>query len=329
MEDRPRRMVTRSKVLKVQKDRPSTNRPLTTRTNKKAKSARPEKIEVKDGARINTRGLPMLPDELLLEIMSFLPPKSDLLSMELTDPRDLAQDASDYAAKRDTLMALTQTCRNLRRFFRPYIWSRIEVHHGIRVGEAVSAVWNRGSTSANIGRMLNAELVRQLEIVTVRDPSLAKSVKFLNVEVRDYSIPTVLAELARCMTLFPNLHSVKLDISSSKPMAVKLVGEAFSSYLYPQVHLALVSGWGIRFLRRCPSLRLANFVGHGIRESTDYALAGQLMGACPRLENLKVSIGAMESLGHEFMQAFRHLRIVDLDFHSFNHDLTKSRCSAR
>ncbi|KDR79821.1 hypothetical protein GALMADRAFT_153580 [Galerina marginata CBS 339.88] len=323
MEDRSRRMVTRSKKLKVQKDSPAAiSKPLIIRANKMAKSARPEKKEVKNGASLNTNGFPMLPDELLLEIMSFYPPKSDLLSMEPNDYRALAQDASEYAVKRDTLIALAQTCRNLRRFCRPYIWSRIEVCHGIRVGEAVLGVWTKGSTTASIDRMFNAELVRQLEIVTVRDPSLAKYIKLLNVDLRDYSTPTVLAELARCIALFPNLRLVKLNVSSSKRKTDKLdtaVGKAFSSYLYPQVDQAFVSKSAIAFLRCCPSLRLANLMDYGIRRSSDYGLAMRLKGSCPRLENLMMGIGEVDC--KETLQAFPNLREVTLVLHAFHHGL--------
>jgi hypothetical protein len=111
----------------------------------------------------NTTGLALFPDELLLEILSYYP------ECEL-DPNEeySKQDADAQFARREALIALSQTCRNLRRFLRPYIWRRIEVFIGMRVsaGEVL-----------NTEEQLALELVRQLEIVTIRDPDLAGYVK--------------------------------------------------------------------------------------------------------------------------------------------------------
>jgi len=56
----------------------------------------------------NTAGLAIFPDELLLEILSYCPdaePKDDFV-------------VDVHFVRRETLMALSQTCRNLRRFVR-------------------------------------------------------------------------------------------------------------------------------------------------------------------------------------------------------------------
>jgi hypothetical protein len=83
-------------------------------------------------------------------------------------------------------------------------------------------------------QQLALELIRQLEIVTIRNPSLAAYVKYVesliwlelvknpflptfgmssvvNVVIGDHCVRNVLRELARCLAIFPNLHTLRLD----------------------------------------------------------------------------------------------------------------------
>jgi len=125
--------------------------------------------------RENTTGLGTLPDELLLEILSYYPESEPGPNEEYTK-----EDADAHFARRERLTALSQTCRNLRRFLRPYVWRRIEVFTGMRVsaGEVL-----------NTQEKLALELVRQLEIVTIRAPELAEYIKY--VESRIWRVGTV------------------------------------------------------------------------------------------------------------------------------------------
>ena len=104
---------------------------------------------------INTTGLPAFPDELLAEVLFQLP------TVPLPTIEIILQDAKTHILRQKTLLALSQTCSNLRRFFRPYAWDRIEV-------------------VTSKGRASNRELLRQLEVVTVRDSSLAHLVKYVH-----------------------------------------------------------------------------------------------------------------------------------------------------
>jgi len=205
------------------------------RTLKKALDASPEAVvavtvskktpkrsktyeDTASSERENTTGLAIFPDELLLEILSYYPDHEP----ELND--DIVRDADAHFARRERLIALSQTCRNLRRFLRPYVWRRIEVFTGMQVSTGI----------LRTSRQLAFELVRQLEIVTIRDPSLAEYVKYVepnrnlellkngslltfemtsvvNVMLGDCSVKNVVGELARCLAIFPNLHTLKLN----------------------------------------------------------------------------------------------------------------------
>ena len=111
-----------------------------------------------------TTGLAIFPDELLLEILSYYPDNEPDLN------EDIGRDADAHFARRERLIALSQTCRNLRRFLRPYVWRRIEVFTGMRISAGILL---------RTKRQLAFELIRQLEIVTIRDPSLAEYVKYV------------------------------------------------------------------------------------------------------------------------------------------------------
>ncbi|KDR79824.1 hypothetical protein GALMADRAFT_136419 [Galerina marginata CBS 339.88] len=316
-------MVTRSRNLKGQNYSSTSNKPSTQtrRTGAKGKSARPRReITEVDDAPIgnNTRGLSGLPDELLLEIMSSYPvSRPDSLLTDYQDYRVLAEEANKQIKRRDTLTALSQTCGNLRRFVRPYIWSRIEVCPGMHVAGTVLCDPSQNQLTAAENRIFNAELVRQLEIVTVRDPSLAQYIKLVHIEVVDCSTPRVLEELARCISLFPNLRLVKLRIEPPSRKADKLAaleGKAFSQYSYPQIDQVVVSRSAFAFLRSCPSVRsvrVRDFGGWSGKFELRY-----LKGFCPHMENLALE---MSELGSEVetLQAFPKLRSLTVRFDYF------------
>ena len=117
---------------------------------------------------VNIRGFPSLPVELLLEVTSHLvrvPIPSYKLSLY----------PARYLAHHNTLRSLSQTCRSLHSIFLPHVWRRIEV----RASKWIDNEGNSGrKILKTIYKDIATELVRQLEIVTIRDPTLAQYVQY-------------------------------------------------------------------------------------------------------------------------------------------------------
>ncbi|KAF8907644.1 hypothetical protein CPB84DRAFT_1768428 [Gymnopilus junonius] len=248
---------------------------------------------------INTAGLPTFPDELLFEILSHLP----------TAPMPNAGygplDAECHIVRQQSLLTLSLTCSNLRRFFRPYVWNRIEI------------ISSKGRTS-------NLELLRQLEVVTVRDPSLAQYVEVVNVHVRDYSVVPVVEELARCIAIFPNLHSVKLQISfnpAERPFGYRSeVSKIFSSRSYPQIRSIFVSKSAYGLLASCPEVLEARNLEVGRLDGWHFLRA---ISSCHRLENLEIASNMSLQKFQEIPSNFPKVRTLVLHLFRSPHDFSE------
>ena len=118
---------------------------------------------------VNTRGFAALADEIYLEIISHIP------SVPIPTPISLPSYPEIRHSRHETLLSLSKTCRSLRRVFWRYLWQRIEVQEGMKVGGENKILQNSGTNEAI--KNYAVELVRQLEIVTVRNPRLAQYVK--------------------------------------------------------------------------------------------------------------------------------------------------------
>ncbi|KDR68728.1 hypothetical protein GALMADRAFT_146075 [Galerina marginata CBS 339.88] len=248
--------------------------------------------------RVNTSGLATFPDELLLEVMSYYPP----IPLPTVEPQPPI-DADAQIERRETLAALSHTCSNLRRFFRPYIWQRIEVVSGMPVGNRRRV---GKKTKAN-ERLSNQELLRQLEIVTIRDTSLSEYVNVINVEIKDYSSHSVLEELARCMAVFPNLHTVKLLVLVD-PLNAFDTEKIFAKHSYPQIRTAMVSTRGFPLLRSCPGVQFA----YSTEDCKTGHLTRVMLHSCPLLQNLYLDVP--EAGLEEIVSAFPEVRTLELHF---------------
>ena len=123
---------------------------------------------------VNTRGFAALADEIYLEILSYIP------SVPIPTPEFHSESYPEIRRFRhETLLTLSQTSRSLRRFCWRYLWQRIEVREGMRIGKfhLKRPLCLGKSSDETEHKKYATELVRQLEIVTVRNPHLAQYVK--------------------------------------------------------------------------------------------------------------------------------------------------------
>ena len=118
---------------------------------------------------VNTRGLADLPDEIYLEMVSHIP--------SVAIPTLIHSDSYPKIrrSRRQTFLSLSQTSRSLRRFFWRYLWQRIEVREGMKIGDKDDTL--NATLSSASSKKYATELVRQLESVTIRNPQLAQYVK--------------------------------------------------------------------------------------------------------------------------------------------------------
>ena len=114
---------------------------------------------------------------------------------------------------------------------------------------------------------------------------------YLDVYIGEYSIKNVLAELARCLSLFLNLHTVQIDlVVKYRPHAHVSFGEifeqAFKKYSYPQIRNVFIMDYSVSFVASCPQARRIGFTRNTIRTETEPRLR-TLLGKCPHLEILE------------------------------------------
>ncbi|KAJ3507701.1 hypothetical protein NLJ89_g6161 [Agrocybe chaxingu] len=196
----------------------------------------------------NAHGLCALPDELYSEIVAHLP--SVPILCNLRDP------VQECLYTRLTLSALSRTCRVLRRAIVPHLWQRIEVYDGMMTASGTLRVASfRQNTPENQrNQRFNGEVFRQLEVVTVVDPSLAAHVRILNIRVQNYDVDSILRKLMSSMALFPNLHTVQLDLHTPFEYSA-LKNSLFAQYVYPQIRNLAISRGSENFIACCPGLK--------------------------------------------------------------------------
>lgn len=129
-----------------------------------------DRIRKQDTSIAKHGHLHVLPNELLLEIMSYLDPP---VALEYVfDPAD--RQPPPRFGRREALIALSETCRSLRQFFRPFIWERIEVCSGLRISRPPIILQH--SQERKKKRDFSREILRQLRVATM-DPNLSQHVR--------------------------------------------------------------------------------------------------------------------------------------------------------
>ena len=121
----------------------------------------------------NTTGLPALPTELLFEIISHFP----AVPLPMGKHDRVGVYPASYLEQPRILRAFSQMCRSLRSIFLPYVWQKIEVCANPGVHDGMSVMAARKHERNLVNKKLATELISQLEIVTIRDPTLAQHVQ--------------------------------------------------------------------------------------------------------------------------------------------------------
>jgi len=263
----------------------------------------------------NTTGLPALPTELLFEIISHFPSVPVTFDHHPNLPHNAAIYPASYLEKHRILCALSQMCQSLRRSLLPYVWKKIEVCASNYLDEELAM---SKPFSMNLAKALAKELVRQLEIVTIREWPFASHVTVVNVTITEFSQQSVLPELARCLADFSNLHT--LQLLSGRPWIYNSIKVAFEGRIFPSVRTLVVDlstypvmaccqeVRQVTALNPCPSLRFIPPL------DSVYAMFNQCLENCFQLEVLRgfevfPDIG---TLFHHMIKKFPLTRIVTL-----------------
>jgi len=214
---------------------------------------RTHKVACSGPANVTGFNLAVLPPELLLEIVEYFP--------SIPVPCGYMEKPVDKTLcdRQFTLRTLSQLCRSFRNLLLPYVWRHIEVcsvkSTTLQAQTRITGVWGEFWPWE---KEIAVELVRQLEIMTIRNPAYAAHVQTVSVFIGEHSIRNVLRELARCLALMPNLktlqyHGVHLDHVSAG---------AFLGYSYPSIRT--VVGCNLSLLPACPEIRhvhLTHYLG--------------------------------------------------------------------
>jgi len=138
---------------------------------------------------------------------------------------------------------------------------------------------------------------------------------FVNVLVTGYSADTVLAELARCLALFPNLHTVQLNFRLA---GVKhRVDNPFKIYRYPSIKNAYVCPVSDMILKACPEARIVSLWKWNDSSWWPHSMFDCATRYCPALEVLGPFVFGREDMksGAYFLFQFI-LRLTLLFFYS-------------
>ena len=113
---------------------------------------------------------------------------------------------------------------------------------------------------------------------------------YLDVAIGQYSIKTVLAELARCLGLFPNLHTVQIDVISRNKSSATICGKyfelTFKKYSFPQIRNVYVKTSSVSFVSSCPQARRVGLARHWSMSGLSECLQ-TILDNCPHLEVLE------------------------------------------
>jgi hypothetical protein len=218
----------------------------------------------------NTHGLPALPTELLIEILSH----TGRIPMPFPNggPPDV-----ECLERRTMLLTLSRVCRSLRAVLLPILWETVEA---CTPRVAKSSYFEYYSPTRD--KYVTKTLMRQLRTITIHQPSLASHVKYvivlstsstlsnvfriINVLIVRFSAETVLPELARCFALMPNLQTIQIldiwwwercyEMYKNGRCCKPIFEKAFAGYVFPSVRNVMLPSAAISLLKCFPKARM-------------------------------------------------------------------------
>ena len=119
---------------------------------------------------------------------------------------------------------------------------------------------------------------------------------YVDILFGEYSIETVLVELARCLSLFPNLHTVQISLSAddySRRLRVgrrslnEIFEQTFEKYSYPQIRNVFVMPLSVSFIASCPQARRVGFTR---------TVLDPIYRSCPSLQTILYNCPQLEVL---------------------------------
>jgi len=180
------------------------------------------------------KGITFLPSEILLEIVSGF---SD----------DPSIDAAEYREGLNIIRALSQTCRELRSVYLPLLWKQVEA-----CSTAGPVAWH-----IQVGSALERKSKGLLQ-----SNYLISFVQVIIVSLTRYQTAIILPAFAQCLSILPNLHTIKIVHAHSKMMSH--LKSAFAWRIFPAVRCVSLPTSAHAILRCCPAVEdVACIVGDG------------------------------------------------------------------
>lgn len=95
--------------------------------------------------------------------------------------------------------------------------------------------------------------LRSIAFIGFLIPDWSSSI--VNLMISAYSVATVIVELARCMALFPNLHTFQIVNGIVSKLSYESTMSAFAKYTYPSIRVVVIPCFLHSILKACPEVR--------------------------------------------------------------------------
>ena len=110
----------------------------------------------------------------------------------------------------------------------------------------------------------------------------------VNIMIGDYSVGNVLQELARCLAIFPNVHTFKLNNTQLTNLLCQAITRGFSHCnTFPQIRSVTVPKYCGSLLKSFPGVRYVRITGSAQGLS---AYSASILACGPLIEHISFSI---------------------------------------